>query len=183
MNHIGTKTIETKRLALRRFVSEDAQAMFENWASDPKVAEYVTWPAHDSPAISRMIVDKWVSEYAAPDRYNWAIELKELGQPIGNIDVVQLKDSIEMAHVGYCIGAAWWHKGIMSEALAAVMDFLFDEVGVNRVEARHDSDNPNSGGVMKKCGMKYEGTLRQSLRNKQGRYSDLCCYALLRSER
>ena len=56
----------------------------------------------------------------------------------------------------------------MSEALGAVIDFLFDEVGVNRVESRHDPRNPNSGAVMKKCGMKFEGTLRQSDRNNQG---------------
>ena len=183
MNHLGTRTIETERLILRRFVPEDAQAMFDNWASDPVVAEYVTWPAHASPEISRMVVNSWVSEYTAPDRYNWAIELKELGEPIGNIDVVRMEESIETAHMGYCIGRDWWHWGIVSEALSAVMDFLFDEVGVNRVEACHDVDNPHSGDVMKKCGMQHEGTQRQALRNKQGRYSDVCWYALLKSER
>lgn len=67
-----------------------------------------------------------------------------------------------MAHIGYCIGEKWWHQGITSEALQHVINFLIDEVGMNRIEAVHDSQNPNSGKVMKKCGMKYEGTLRQS---------------------
>ena len=70
----------------------------------------------------------------------------------------------------------------MSEALGAVIDFLFDEVGVNRVESRHDPRNPNSGAVMKKCGMKFEGTLRQSDRNNQG-ICDACYYAILADER
>ena len=48
----------------------------------------------------------------------------------------------------------WWHRGITSEALKAVMDFFFDEVEVNRVESRHDPRNPHSGMVMQKCGMK-----------------------------
>lgn len=70
----------------------------------------------------------------------------------------------------------------MSEALKTVMDFLFDEVDVNRIEARHDPHNPNSGKVMEKCKMKYEGTLRSFDWNNQG-ICDACCYALLKSER
>ena len=87
-----------------------------------------------------------------------------------------------MVHIGYCIGRTWWHQGITSEALQAVMDFLFDLVNVNRIESRHDPRNPNSGKVMKKCGMRYEGTLRSSDWNNQG-VCDACYYALLKSER
>jgi ribosomal-protein-alanine N-acetyltransferase len=70
----------------------------------------------------------------------------------------------------------------MSEALKAVMDFFFDEVGANRIESRHDPNNPHSGMVMKKCGMKYEGTMRMADRNNQG-ICDACWYALLKLER
>jgi ribosomal-protein-alanine N-acetyltransferase len=62
------------------------------------------------------------------------------------------------------------------------MDYLFDQVGINRIEACHDPNNLNSGRVMAKCGMRYEGTLRQSCRNNQG-LCDASVYALLRSER
>ena len=89
---------------------------------------------------------------------------------------------IGMAHIGYCIGKAWWHQGITAEALKTVMDFLFDEVGVNKIESRHDPRNPNSGAVMRKCGMQYEGTLRQSDWNNQG-ICDASYYGLLASER
>ena len=58
-------------------------------------------------------------------------------------------------------------QGIVAEALKAVMDFLFDVVGANRIEARHDPGNPNSGKELEKCGMKYEGTLRSAGRNNQ----------------
>ena len=44
MRHCGTKEIRTLRLTLRRFVPEDAPAMFRNWASDPEVTQYLTWP-------------------------------------------------------------------------------------------------------------------------------------------
>ncbi len=62
------------------------------------------------------------------------------------------------------------------------MDFFFGKVGVNRIEARHDPGNPNSGKVMMKCGMRYEGTLRSSDRNNQG-ICDASYYSLLKSER
>jgi len=182
MKHLGTVTIETLRLILRRFTLEDAQAMCDNWASDPDVTKYLTWPTHQNVDVSRSVLAAWVVEYEKRDYYQWAIELKELGQPIGSIAVVELKEGVSAAHIGYCIGRNWWHQGIMSEALQAVIDFLFDEVGVNRVESRHDPNNPNSGKVMKKCGMQYEGTLRQSDRNNQG-ICDACWYGLLASER
>lgn len=73
-------------------------------------------------------------------------------------------------------------QGYTSEALQAVMNFLFDEIGVLRIEAQHDVNNPNSGRVMKKCGMKYEGTHRHAGRNNQG-FCDLAWYGILASDR
>ena len=60
--------------------------------------------------------------------------LKENGdEPIGGISVVHMNEEVAMAHIGYCLGKKWWRKGIMSEALQAVMDFLFDVVEFNRI--------------------------------------------------
>ena len=182
MNHIGTKVIETQRLLLRPFTMADAQPMFDNWASDPEVTKYVTWPAHDSVAITEMVMKDWVDGYANPDRYNWAITLKEKGgDPIGNISAVHVYENTESVEIGYCMGRAWWGGGVMAEALKAVIDFFMAEVGANRVYARHDTANPNSGKVMAKAGMKFEGILRQSGRNNQG-IVDLAYYSILRSE-
>lgn len=183
MKHCGTQRLETDRLILRRFVSEDAAAMYKNWASDEEVTKFLTWPTHSSQEVSQMVLKDWVKSYSDESYYQWAIVLKDNGdEPIGSISVVDMKDDISMVHIGYCIGRGWWHKGVTSEALKAVMDFLFDVVDVNRIEARHDPRNPNSGKVMEKCGMKYEGTLRSSDRNNQG-ICDACYYALLKSER
>ena len=182
MNHRGTQMIETDRLILRRFVIEDSAAMYRNWASDEEVTKFLMWPTHASQEVSKSVLENWVRSYSDENFYQWAIVLKDKGEPIGSISVVHLNEDVSMAHIGYCIGKAWWHKGITSEALKAVMDFLFDEVDVNRIEARHDPLNPNSGKVMKKCGMKYEGTLRSSDRNNQG-ICDACYYALLKTER
>ena len=182
MKHCGTQRLETERLILRRFVIEDSAAMYKNWASDEEVSKYLMWPTHSSPEISRGVTEDWVNSYSDEKFYQWAIVPKDIGEPIGGISVVHMNEEVSMVHIGYCIGKTWWHKGITSEALKAVMDFLFDEVDVNRIESRHDPRNPNSGKVMKKCGMKYEGTLRSSDWNNQG-ICDACYYALLKSER
>ena len=181
LTHKGTQTIETPRLILRRAVRKDADAMCRNWASDPEVTKYLTWPTHSTVDISKRVLDSWIKEYKKDDYYQWMIVLKELGQPIGSISVVQQRQDIGQAEIGYCIGNRWWHKGIMSEALSAVMGYLFAEVGMNRVEARHDPQNPHSGGVMRKCGMKFEGVMRASDRNNQG-ICDAAHYAILRSQ-
>lgn len=180
LNHRGTQTLTTPRLTLRAFREEDAQDMFTNWASDPEVTKYLTWPAHSSVDVSRFVLADWVKHYAEQDFYQWAIEWD--GHAIGSIAVVSHNDRAGAAHIGYCLGRNWWHMGIMSEALRAVMDFLFDEVGYQRIESRHDPRNPHSGGVMRKCGMRCEGTLRQSDWNNQG-ICDASWYALLKSER
>lgn len=183
MKNCGTQRIETDRLILRRYVIEDADAMYKNWASDSDVTKFLTWQPHSSVEVSRGIIENWLKEYSDEKYYQWAIVLKANGnEPIGDISVVQMNEDISMVHIGYCLGRAWWRRGIMSEALKAVMDFMFDTVEVNRVESRHDPMNPNSGKVMQKCGMKYEGTLRSADRNNQG-ICDACYFALLRSER
>lgn len=179
MNHKGTVMLETDRLILRRFTMDDAEAMFRNWASDPEVTKYLTWPTHENLDISRGVIKNWLSGYEADNNYSWAIELKALHEPIGSIAAVKVEDNTNLVHIGYCIGKPWWHKGYTSEALTRLVRFFFDEVGANRVEARFDPRNPNSGKVMAKAGLKYEGIMRQADRNNQGGLCDASYYATL----
>ena len=182
MNHCGTQKLETERLALRRLTMADADAMFRNWASDSEVTKFLTWPTHTDVGVSRTVTEDWVRSYSDNRYYQWAIVLKDINEPVGSIAAVKVIDDLEMVEIGYCIGRKWWHQGITSEAMKAVMDFFFDEVGVNRIESYHDPRNPNSGKVMMKCGLKYEGTLRGADRNNQG-ICDASYYGLLRSDR
>ena len=103
------------------------------------------------------------------------------GEPIGSISVVNFDDRVDMVEIGFCIGRNWWSQGIMTEAFQTVIDFLFGEVGVQRIEAGHDPNNPASGAVQRKCGLKYEGTLRRSIRSNQG-ITDKVVYAILKEE-
>ena len=101
LTHKGTQTIETARLILRRAVRDDAEPMFRNWASDPEVTKFLTWPAHRNIAVSEMVIGSWLQEYEKDSYYQWMIELKEIGQPIGSISVVRQNDCVEEAEIGY----------------------------------------------------------------------------------
>jgi ribosomal-protein-alanine N-acetyltransferase len=168
MKHLGTKELKTKRLVLRRFTIGDAEKMFANWANDNEVTKYLVWPSHTDINVTKNVLEQWIQNYERNDFYQWAIVPKEINEPIGSISVVKQQDEIKMVHIGYCIGKKWWNKGITSEALNVLIKFFFEEVGVNRIESKHDPNNQNSGKVMAKCGMRYEGLLRQADSNNQG---------------
>lgn len=182
MKHQGTKLLETERLILRRFEVADAAAMFKNWASDPEVTKFLMWPTHSDVKVTEAVLSNWVGNYSDDKYYHWAIVPKDLGEAIGSIAAVEQEESTGMFHIGYCIGRNWWGMGITAEALQALMDYFFDEIGAERIESRHDPRNPNSGKVMMKCGMKYEGTHRRADWNNQG-VCDAAYYAILKDER
>ena len=182
MNHIGTKRYETERLILRPFVESDAQSVFENWASDDEVTKYLTWPTHSSVEVSRWYVNYCIQEYSKTSSYQWGIELKSTHELIGNISVVSSIDELECMELGWVIGRKYWGKGYTPEAATKVLDILFDEVGANCVYAGHDVNNQNSGRVMQKIGMKYEGILRQFGKNNQG-IVDCARYSMIKAER
>jgi aspartyl-tRNA(Asn)/glutamyl-tRNA(Gln) amidotransferase subunit C len=180
VNHIGTIDLATERLTLRRFELEDAENMYYNWANDPEVTRYLTWPAHSSVEITERVLQDWIGKYENKDFYQWAIELNELEQPIGCISAVKVDDAIDAVEIGYCIGQNFWHLGYTSEALAEVIRFFMDEVGAARVWAGHDVKNPHSGMVMAKCGMEKEGVLRHAGINTSG-VCDMAIYAKVKS--
>lgn len=182
MEHLGTITLETEWLILRKTLEDDYEPMFRNWANDERVTRFLTWEPYESAEQLKNTYHKYLLEsQEKPNFYDWKIVLKGLGEPIGSIGVVKLREDTKSVEIGYCIGYDFWRKGIMTEAFKRVIQFLFEEVGVNRITATHDPRNPHSGGVMKKCGLQYEGTSRQSGRNMQG-ICDLSRYAILKED-
>ena len=121
MRNLGSIELETKRLFLRRFVVEDAKAMFENWASDSENVRYVTWDPHPNPQVTQASIERWLLHYQEENTYKWAICKKEdPKQVIGNISVVSQDPQKEICEVGYILGKNFWGQGIMTEALKAV---------------------------------------------------------------
>lgn len=180
LTHKGTVTLHTPRLTLRRFTPQDAQQMYDNWASDERVTRYLTWPPHDSPESTRALLEIWCAQYDKPEYYQWVIEAD--GQAVGSISVVEHNARSGWAELGYCLGHAFWGKGLMTEAVRAVCAYLFEEVGFHRLHIEHAVKNPASGAVARKCGFTLEGTRRECFLSLSGEYLDISGYGMLRSE-
>ena len=167
MKALGTQTIETERLILRRFVEDDAQAMFDNWASCSENLTYVTWDPHPNVYFTKNSIRTWVASYDNPNYYKWAICLKEKPeQVIGDISIVAIDENDSSCEIGYVLGKKYWGHGMMTEALKAVLDFSFTQVGFQKVKARYVSLNPASGRVMEKAGMSYLKTITNGVERK-----------------
>ena len=121
MKSIGTQTLQTDRLILRRFVESDAEAMFQNWASSAENLTYVTWDPHPDVEVTRNSIRNWVTSYTNPNYYKWAICLKENPEKvIGDISIVTIDENDSSCEIGYVLGKAYWGRGIMTEALKTV---------------------------------------------------------------
>ena len=111
---IGTQTIETPRLILRRFAKGDGKSAFRNWCSDASVTTYLKWSAHSYPLITEQVVARWAREYHDPYCLHWAITRKSHGDVIGGVSLT-VKDLMdERAELGYSLGSAFWQQGFSS---------------------------------------------------------------------
>lgn len=179
MKHKGTILLETNRLILRKFKITDSTDMFKNWGSDSSVNKFLSWPTHNDIEDSEKIINLWISQYDNEETYNWVIELKNTHESIGNISIVKLDTLNSSCEIGYCISSKYWNKGITTEAFKVVIKYLFEKVCINRICAKHDTNNTASGKVMQKCGMTYEGTLREvEVRN--SKFYSLALYSILK---
>ena len=119
LHHAGTQILKTKRLVLRPFSLDDAQAMYDNWASDPQVTRFMNWSTHESIEVTRTILAEWVPQYQNPSYYHWCITLE--GEPVGATAILNIQERSMAGELGYNIGRKWWRQGITSEAAQAVL--------------------------------------------------------------
>lgn len=147
----NTPTLVTERLILRRFTSNDIEALFRIY-NDKAVNTYLPWyPINSIEEAEKIYKEKYEKIYADQQGYNYAICLKEDNIPIGYIKV-DINDSYDF---GYALYKEFWHKGITTEAGIAIIKQL-EKDKIPYITATHDINNPNSGRVMKKLGMKYQ---------------------------
>ena len=182
MKQIGTKTLETKRLILRRLTKNDAEEAFSSWCNSDKVDRYVLWKKHDNVEVTKELYEKWENEYASLSTYRWIVELKDTKELIGTIDVSKKFLDFGTCSIGYCYGEKFWGFGYGTESLKAVIKYLFEETKAELVCAEHLEDNPASGRVMEKAGMKYEARLRSRVIDKNGKRNDLLYYSITKEE-
>ena len=172
--------LETPRLTLRKLEMRDAPDIFD-YGRDPLVAKHVLWDAYASVGEARGYVKYMIRKYRAGEPSSWGIVERETGRVVGTIGYMWYQKDNNACEVGYSLARRCWNRGYMTEALRAVIQYSFETLCVHRVEAQHEVDNGASGAVMRKCGMRKEGTLRGRLLNK-GKYVDVDLYAILRED-
>lgn len=171
--------LETERLTLRKVKPTDAEAIF-SYASRPEVTAHLSWPIHRSLEDTYRFIQGLIYGYCEGTAADWGMILKEEDRFLGTIGFASVSRIHGYGEVGYVLHPGYWGRGIVSEALRAVIEFAFDN-GLNRVEAIHAVENPASGRVMQKAGMTYEGTLRKRC-ILAGERRDVKMYAILREE-
>lgn len=143
--------LETERLILRPLTLDDADAVFE-WTSDTRVSKFMSYPTHTD--ISQTI--EWIkSTYDDESEWNWAFVLKNENKVIGSGSIGPNVEMQGYWGIGYNIHYDYWHNGYCTEAMMAIIDFAHKELGVNKICSDHAVDNPRSGKVMEKCGLKF----------------------------
>ena len=176
----GHPTLETDRLLLRKVTPEDAEAVFA-YASDSEVTRYVAWDRHRSIEDSKVFLRYTLRKYESGGEPNWAIVYKGNQRFIGTCGFAGWEADHARAEIGYVSRREYWGRGLIPEAVRATIRFGFENMGLNRIEARCIAENTASARVMEKAGMLYEGTLRQREFIK-GAYRDIKLYAILKSE-
>jgi ribosomal-protein-alanine N-acetyltransferase len=181
LTHNGTKTIETERLILRRFEYTDDTAMLKYWIADEKIQSLYSEPVYSTKEEVKELLDIYIGSYEKPDYYRWAIIEKDCGECIGQIAYFLVDSKNHFAEIEYCIGSEFQCRGYATEAAKAVIAFGFDEINLHKVQICTKTINQPSKRVIEKCGLTYEGTLRDYF-FMNGEYVGRHYFSILRSE-
>lgn len=181
LTHIGTNTVETERLILRRFSDTDDDSMLRNWIADEAVQSMYSEPVYSTKEAVKELLDKYITSYAKADYYRWAVIEKQSGECIGQIAYFLVDSKNHFAEIEYCIGAAYQCRGYATEAARAVIRYGFERIHLHKVQICTKTINAPSRRVIEKCGLTFEGTLRDYF-YMNGEYVGRHYFSILRSE-
>ena len=183
MAYHGTQEIHTERLLLRPFRLSDAQAMNEGWCNDEAVIRFLGFPPHGAVENTRALLTQWIAGYASPKTYKWCVVLKDADLPIGSLDAFLDKKQPGICELGYALAPAHQKKGYMTEAVHAVLSYLFTSEGMALVSAQYNHLNTASGAVMERVGMRKDAVLRKRrVDGLTGQWCDLVVYSITAEE-
>lgn len=170
-------TLETERLRLRKLRIADAQDYFRYIGSSEAVTRYMLWEPHRDLSESVASIEKALRRYEEGRCYRFGIALKETDALIGVIELLRFDEQTDSCSFAYMLGEAFWGQGYGTEALKAVFDFAFTQMNVKTITADHMADNPASGRVMEKAGMRRMRLLPGKY-EKKGRKMDAVEYSI-----
>ncbi len=173
-------SLETERLLLRKIIPSDAPDMYD-YAKRPETSRYLLWFPHSSLSATLELIRYLQKEYSAGKFFDLGVIYKPTGKMIGTAGLTSYDEKNRCAELGYVLSPDYWHMGLAAEALEALINFSFCEIGAHRVEARYIEGNENSRRVMEKCGMRFEGIARGKMYVK-GAYRNIGCCSLLAEE-
>jgi len=173
--------LETERLVLREMTRDDARFYFRHF-NDEKIVEGCCFPGPKNLEAAKEELELYCIKPFKEDRgIRWGITRREDGKLIGTCGFYDWNKTARRAEIGYDLKPAYWGKGIMIEALQAVLTYGFRKMKLNRIQAIIDSENTRSMRLVQNLGFKKEGVLRQrSYFN--GQFRDDVCFSLLRGE-
>ena len=151
--------IETPRLILRPWQESDLEDFFE-YASVPGVGEMAGWPHHESVEASREILNRFIEH-----KKTFALEYKENGKAIGSLglelrgDDPHIPENLKGREIGYVLSKDYWGRGLMCEAVCAVISYCFGTLHFDFLTCGHFAQNYQSRRVIEKCGFKYFTTV------------------------
>lgn len=172
--------LETERTLLRPLTYDDLDDMY-SYCSVPAVAEFTTWEAHQSKEDTKGFIDFVMNRYEVDKLGPWGIEDKQTKRLIGSCNYLGCDSNSMRVELGYVLSDQYWNQGIMTEVVSKIIQFGFEEVGLERIQARCMVDNTGSAKVMEKVGMKFEGVLRNYMKVKN-ELRDLKMYAILKED-
>ena len=172
--------LQTERLTLRRLMVRDDADMYE-YSKNKEVTEYLTWDAHPDVSYTREYLQYLGSHYNIGDFFDWAVVLDSEDKMVGTCGFTRFEYNNNSGEIGYVINPAYWGRGIAVEAVNAVMEFGFETLRLNRIEAKFIEGNSASMRVMEKAGMQFEGYNRRAMLIK-GEYKTIGVYSILRDE-
>lgn len=168
---------------MRRFESSDVECVFKNWASDEEVQALYSEPTYKSVEETKELLNKYIDNYKNSNYYRFAIILKENNQCIGQIAYFLGNEKNHFAEIEYCIGREFQGYGYATEATKRIISFGFEEMNLHKVQICHKEMNEKSKSVIKKCGVTYEGTLRDFFFIEgENKYVSRLYYSILKSE-
>ena len=152
------RQLESQRLLLRVPVLKDAEAVFEEYASDSEVTRFLTWKPHRTVETVYEFMEGVIERNETGSEYSWLLSLPEEDRPIG---MIAARVSGHMADIGYVLGRNHWNCGYMTEATKTISDWILSQSGSFRVWAVCDTENVGSARVLEKSHFEREGVLRR----------------------
>ncbi len=180
MKSIFLPLLKTERLTLRAFTLDDAKDV-QRLAGDKLIADTTLLIPHPYPdGAAELWIETHNELFLRGTDYIFAITDKTTDELIGAIGLT-VNSSFRIGELGYWIGVPFWNKGYCTEAVRRLVKFGFEDLELNKIHAHHFINNPASGHVLLKSGMKFEGTLKQHIM-KDGKHLDIRTYGILKEE-